>query len=49
MTRGRVLYEKLKQVFYNFPKNENYMKILLEDFNANFGREYIFKPTLGWN
>jgi hypothetical protein len=23
------------------------MKILLEDFNANAGREDIFKPTIG--
>jgi hypothetical protein len=36
--------EELKQSFYNFPKY--HMKILL-DFNAELGREDIFKPTFG--
>jgi len=40
------LYGKLEQVFfYNFPKYQ--LKILLEDFNAEVGRENIFKPTIG--
>ena len=39
-------YEELEQVFYHFP---NYhMKIILEDFNAEVGREIIFNPTV-WN
>ena len=37
-------YEELEQVFDHFPKYN--MKILL-DFNANVGRENIFKPTIG--
>ena len=37
-------YEELEQVFDNFPKY--HMKILLGDFNANVGRENIFKPTI---
>jgi endonuclease/exonuclease/phosphatase family metal-dependent hydrolase len=32
-------------VFDKFPKY--HMKILLGDFNAKVGREYIFKPTIG--
>jgi len=36
---------ELQQVFDRFPKY--YMKILLVDFNAKVGREYIFKPTTG--
>jgi hypothetical protein len=39
------LYEELESVFYKFPKY--HMKILFEDFNANIGREDIFKPTIG--
>jgi hypothetical protein len=39
-------YEELGQVFfYHFPKY--HMKILLEVFKANVGRENIFKPTIG--
>ena len=38
-------YEKLEQVFDNFPKY--YMKIPLGDFNVKVGRENIFKPTTG--
>ena len=38
-------YEKLEQVFDNFPKYD--MKILLGDLNAKVGRENIFKPTIG--
>ena len=38
-------YEELEQVFDPFPKY--HMKILLGDFNANVGRENIFKPTTG--
>jgi hypothetical protein len=38
-------YEKLEQVFDNFPKYHT--KILLGDFNAKLGREDIFKPTIG--
>jgi len=32
-------------VFDHFPKY--YMKILLREFNAKFGRENIFKPKIG--
>jgi len=38
-------YEELEPVFYHFPKY--HMKILLGDFNAQAGRENIFKPTVG--
>jgi len=38
-------YEKLEQVFDNFPKYHT--KILLGDFNAKVGKENIFKPTIG--
>ena len=31
--------------FYNFPTY--HMKIILGDFNAEVGRENIFKPTIG--
>ena len=37
-------YEELEQVFDHLPKY--HMKILLGDFNANVGREKIFKPTM---
>jgi hypothetical protein len=37
-------YEELERVLDQFP-NYN-MKILLGDFNAKAGREYIFKPTI---
>jgi len=36
---------ELQQVFESFPKY--YTKILLGDFNAKVGREFIFKPTIG--
>jgi hypothetical protein len=36
-------YKKLERVFDKFSKY--YAKILLGDFNAKIGREYIFKPT----
>jgi len=36
-------YEELEQVFYHFPKC--HMKILLGNYNAQMGRENIFKPT----
>jgi len=37
-------YEELEQAFDHFP---NYhMKFLLEDFNAQLGRENIFNPTI---
>jgi hypothetical protein len=39
------LYEELEHVFDKFPKY--HMKILLGDFNAEVGRENIFKPTIG--
>jgi len=32
-------------VFDHFPKY--HMKMLLRDFNEKFGREDIFKPTIG--
>jgi len=38
-------YEESEQVFDHFPKY--HMKILLGGFNANVGRENIFKPTIG--
>jgi hypothetical protein len=38
-------YEELGRVFDQFPRYD--MKILLGDFNANVGRENIFKPTIG--
>ena len=38
-------YAEIDQVFYHFPKY--HMKILLGDFNAKVGREFIFKPTIG--
>jgi len=38
-------YEELEEVFHHFPKY--HMKILLGDFNAKLGREYIFKPIIG--
>jgi hypothetical protein len=38
-------YEELEYIFDKFPKY--HMKILLGDFNANVGREDIFKPTIG--
>jgi exonuclease III len=37
-------YEELGCVLNQFPKYN--MKILLGDFNAKVGREYIFKPTI---
>jgi hypothetical protein len=37
-------YEELERVFGKFPKY--HMKILL-DFNAQVGKEDIFKPTIG--
>ena len=40
-----IFYEELEQVFDHFPKY--HMKMLLGDFNANMGRENIFKPTIG--
>jgi hypothetical protein len=38
-------YKELERVFDKFPKYP--MKILIEDFNAKFGREDIFKHTIG--
>jgi hypothetical protein len=38
-------YEKLEQIFYNFPKYHT--KILLGYFYAKVGRENIFKSTIG--
>ena len=38
------LYGELEWVYNHFPKY--HMKILLGDFNANVGREKIFKPTM---
>jgi hypothetical protein len=38
-------YNEPKRVFDKFPKY--HMKILLGDFNAEVGREDIFKPTIG--
>jgi hypothetical protein len=38
-------YKELGGVFNQFPRYD--MKILLGDFNAEVGRENIFKPTIG--
>jgi hypothetical protein len=38
-------YEELEQVFFIIFLS--IMKILLGDFNAEVGRENIFKPTIG--
>jgi hypothetical protein len=38
-------YKEIEQVFHHVPKH--HMKILLEDYNAKFGREDIFTPTIG--
>ena len=38
-------YEELEQVLNHFPKC--HMKILLGDYNAQVGRENIFKPKNG--
>jgi endonuclease/exonuclease/phosphatase family metal-dependent hydrolase len=38
-------YEELERLIDKFPKY--HMKILLGDFNANVGKEDIFKPTVG--
>jgi hypothetical protein len=40
-----IFYEELEHVFAQFPKYR--MKSLLGDFNANEGREDIFKPSVG--
>ena len=37
-------YEELEYVFDHFPKY--HMNILLGDFNAKLGRQYIFKPAI---
>jgi hypothetical protein len=39
------LHEELECVFHKFPTYET--KILFGDFNANVGREDIFKQTAG--
>jgi hypothetical protein len=39
------LYEELGQVFDHFPKYR--MKILLRNFNAQLGTEYVSKLTIG--
>ena len=38
-------YEELEQVFDHFLKC--HIKILIADFNAELGRQNIFKPTFG--
>jgi hypothetical protein len=38
-------YEELEMVFRYFPKY--HIKILLGNFNAELGREGVFKPTIG--
>jgi hypothetical protein len=37
-------WKELEHVFDQFPKYQ--MKIMLGDFNAKVGREYIFKPSI---
>ena len=39
-------YQELGQFFDHFPNQRT--KILLGDFNAKFGREDIFKSTIGY-
>jgi exonuclease III len=39
----RQFYEEIQQVFNHF--SQYHTKILLEDLNAKFGRQHIFKPT----
>jgi hypothetical protein len=41
----RSFHEQLEHVFNSLPKY--YTQILLIDFNENFGKEDIFKPTIG--
>jgi hypothetical protein len=43
VVKGR-FYEEVGRVFRQFPRYD--MKILLYDFNANVGRENIFKRTI---
>jgi hypothetical protein len=38
-------YERVEQVFDHFSRY--YIQIILGDFNANLGREDLFKPTIG--
>jgi endonuclease/exonuclease/phosphatase family metal-dependent hydrolase len=38
-------YENLEQILNHIPQYN--MKILLGDFNAEWGRKDIFKPTIG--
>ena len=38
-------YEELEQVFNHFPNYNT--KIMLGDFNIQWTRYYIFKPTIG--
>ena len=38
-------YEELEQVFDHIPKY--HMNIVLRDFKAKLGREFIFQPTIG--
>ena len=40
-----VFMANASRLFYHFPKY--HIKILLGDFNAKFGTEDIFKPTIG--
>jgi exonuclease III len=39
-------YDELEQIFDNFP-TYNIKILLLGDFNAELGKEYILKPTIG--
>jgi hypothetical protein len=39
------LYEELEEVFHHFRKY--HIKILLGDFNAQLGKEDIFKTRIG--
>jgi len=38
-------YEELQWVFDHLPMD--HIKIMLREFNAILGREYLYKPTLG--
>jgi predicted nucleotidyltransferase len=37
-------YEELQHVFDHLPTN--HIKIMLGEFNAILGREYLYKPTM---
>jgi hypothetical protein len=44
-SKDSFFYEELEEVLNHFRKY--HMKILIGDFNAQLGKENIFKPTIG--